>query len=762
MNRRLLVLKIVLGFFVLMYTIPANAQSARVDSIIAVIKAIDVSKKIDTTQFNSIKKVLTKATLDAASVSSLEKAGERLSKSGNIYWLYSLKLAIMTSLSATDKVQAIAYGKRNLELVQKSKDPLAVNIRSAFLRELRIPYRTSNMLDDGFVFFNEKLKEYKLRNDSAGLTECYYVLGGFYRTKGLMETALYNMKKSVSYMDITAIDNLGAPDFQNPTGRNRTYNNISVIGIYYMLAGDYKQALKYLTMSFKGPSEVLIANVPSNMALAKLLSGTTDSVNYLLDYALKLEKVRSAKDELVYALWVKAFYKIQTDELAEAEVLLKECWQLIRQYNIPANSPGGTISPDYYLALIRIKQNRIPDAIAALQKDMQYIKVLRLDMLRDYKLLASLQEQQGDFRQAAISYNSFILLQDSLLQDQKKYSSLNFETEQQMSEKELSINKLQNENTIAALTRNFIIGIAALFLILAGFVYYRYKSKQKANQKLEQTLADLKLTQTQLIQSEKMASLGELTAGIAHEIQNPLNFVNNFSEVNKELLAEMKDEMSKGNIDDAKEIANDVIANEEKINHHGKRAGDIVKGMLQHSRASSTSNKEPTDINKLADEYLRLAYHGLRAKDKSFNATLKTHFDEGIGNINIIPQDIGRVIMNLITNAFYAVNEKTLTAVASPTAVKYEPTVSINTKKINDKIEIKVTDNGNGIPQKILDKIFQPFFTTKPTGQGTGLGLSLAYDIVKAHGGELKVETKEAKDQLSIETGSTFIISLPI
>jgi signal transduction histidine kinase len=272
---------------------------------------------------------------------------------------------------------------------------------------------------------------------------------------------------------------------------------------------------------------------------------------------------------------------------------------------------------------------------------------------------------------------------------------------------------------------------------------------QEQKQKVENTLNELKATQSQLIQSEKMASLGELTAGIAHEIQNPLNFVNNFSEVNKELLAEMKEELDKGNIDEAKAIANDVVANEEKITHHGKRADAIVKGMLQHSRSSSAI-KEPTDINKLADEYLRLAYHGLRAKDKSFNATLNTDFDESIGNINIIPQDIGRVILNLINNAFYAVDEKKKSGIE-----KYEPTVSVGTSKIGEKVAIKVTDNGNGIPQKVLDKIFQPFFTTKPTGQGTGLGLSLSYDILKAHGGELKVETKEGEE-------TKFIIQLPV
>jgi signal transduction histidine kinase len=283
---------------------------------------------------------------------------------------------------------------------------------------------------------------------------------------------------------------------------------------------------------------------------------------------------------------------------------------------------------------------------------------------------------------------------------------------------------------------------------------------QTEKRRAEDALAELRSTQTQLIQSEKMASLGELTAGIAHEIQNPLNFVNNFSEVSKELLDEMREAIEKGDTEEAKEIMNDVIQNLEKINHHGKRADGIVKGMLQHSRASSAT-KELTDINKLADEYLRLAYHGLRAKDKSFNATLKTDYDEGIENISIVPQDIGRVVLNLITNAFYAVNERNQSAVVTPTAVKYEPTVSVSTKKMNDKVEIKVTDNGKGIPAKVLDKIFQPFFTTKPTGQGTGLGLSLAYDIVKAHGGELKVKTKENEGLPGEQPGTTFIIQLP-
>ncbi len=267
---------------------------------------------------------------------------------------------------------------------------------------------------------------------------------------------------------------------------------------------------------------------------------------------------------------------------------------------------------------------------------------------------------------------------------------------------------------------------------------------------LQHALIELKTTQSQLIHSEKMASLGELTAGIAHEIQNPLNFVNNFSEVNAELIEEMKIELASGNIDTAVSIAESIKGNEEKIIHHGKRADGIVKGMLQHSR-SSNGQKELTDINALADEYLRLSYHGLRAKDKSFNATMETHFDETIENIKVIPQDVGRAFLNLFTNAFYAVSEK-----KNQVNGDYNPKVIVSTKKSNGKVEVRVRDNGMGISKKALDKIFQPFFTTKPAGEGTGLGLSLSYEIItQGHGGNIHVETNEGEY-------AEFIVKLPI
>ncbi len=282
--------------------------------------------------------------------------------------------------------------------------------------------------------------------------------------------------------------------------------------------------------------------------------------------------------------------------------------------------------------------------------------------------------------------------------------------------------------------------VAARKAELEELVAARTSELTYQKEELEHALADLKTTQAQLIQKEKMASLGELTAGIAHEIQNPLNFVNNFSEVSVELVQELEKEVSEGNKEEMMAITSNIKQNLQKVVAHGKRADAIVKGMLQHSRVSS-GQKEATDINALTDEYLRLSYHGLRAKDKSFNATIKTQFDEQIGKANVVSQDLGRVLLNLFNNAFYAVTDRRNNSVGA-----YEPTVFVTTKKAGNKIKICVRDNGMGIPQKAMDKIFQPFFTTKPTGEGTGLGLSLSYDIItKGHSGELKVDTREGE-----------------
>jgi signal transduction histidine kinase len=266
---------------------------------------------------------------------------------------------------------------------------------------------------------------------------------------------------------------------------------------------------------------------------------------------------------------------------------------------------------------------------------------------------------------------------------------------------------------------------------------------------LKQSLEELKAMQSQLVQKEKMASLGELTAGIAHEIQNPLNFVNNFSAVNSELVSELRQEAIAGNMEEVISLADSIGENETKISHHGKRADAIVKGMLQHSR-SVIGDRQPTDINQLVEEHLRLAYHGYRAKDHSFNADISTDYASNVEQLNVVPQEIGRVLLNLFSNAFYAVSEKKKQLNGT-----YEPIVSVSTRKKGDQVVITVIDNGTGMSQKVTEKVFQPFFTTKPTGEGTGLGLSLSYDIItKAHGGEIYVYSIEGE-------GTTLTIQLP-
>jgi signal transduction histidine kinase len=367
-----------------------------------------------------------------------------------------------------------------------------------------------------------------------------------------------------------------------------------------------------------------------------------------------------------------------------------------------------------------------------------------------YNELSSIYKNMGKPDSALKYLQLATTAKDTLLSLENVRQLQNIRFGEELYRQELEKESIQTKNKIR--TYSLLTG-TGIILLVALLLYRNNRQKQKANIVLEKTLNDLKSTQSQLIQSEKMASLGELTAGIAHEIQNPLNFVNNFSEVNAELIEELEQEVNKGNLEEVKLLTKDIKENEQKINHHGKRADGIVKGMLQHSRSGS-GQKEPTDINALCDEYVRLSYHGLRAKDNSFNAKFETHFDPTLPKVNVVPQDIGRVILNLINNAFYAVRERANNQQRTTNNESYEPLVKVSTKNLGTKIEIRVKDNGNGIPDSIKEKIFQPFFTTKPTGQGTGLGLSLSYDIVKAHGGELKIETREGQ-------GSEFIIQIP-
>lgn len=410
-------------------------------------------------------------------------------------------------------------------------------------------------------------------------------------------------------------------------------------------------------------------------------------------------------------------------------------------------------------------------AIEAFEKSFSAIndsKLYNAEMAQNYKQLSDCYEKTGNYKKAIETHKIATDIKDSVFRKENLQKS----TEVMMTyefEKKEAVAKAEQDRKDAVEKRRknqqlfaiLVLGIIVLAIAVIAFIQFRNnKHKQKVNaalqqekEKVEVTLTELKATQAQLIQSEKMASLGELASGIAHEIQNPLNFVNNFSELSNELMDEMSDELVKGNYKEVSAIAGDIKENLQKINHHGKRADAIVKGMLQHSHHAS-GKKESTDVSVLIDEYLRLAYNGMKRKDNSFDVDLKTDLDPLIENIDLVPQDVGRVLHNLFTNAFYAVHEKLKTDTESGRK-GYRPEVAVSVVKKGSRVEIKVKDNGGGIDPKFINKIFQPFFTTKPAGQGTGLGLSLAYDIVKAHGGEISVQANEG-------AGTTFIIQLPV
>ncbi len=485
--------------------------------------------------------------------------------------------------------------------------------------------------------------------------------------------------------------------------------------------------------------------------------------NLSVAYKLATEKNIAYMKAIIANTLGDCYYRLDSLKIAENN------FTIALKIGKKTGNARAIVKAEIGLAKLNTKQGLYKIALAyGLDANDRVKKMGQAQLQRDaLEVLANVYEKMGDGNSALAYYKKFKQYSDSLINIANERVAAGLKADYQIAkQEEIFKTKTAQQRwwTFSALA-----GLFSAFVII--FLIYRNKRKldntyrqlkektaiieaQKIN--AEKTLTELKTTQKQLVQNEKMASLGELTAGIAHEIQNPLNFVNNFSEINKELIDEVQMELNAGREAEALLILNDIKGNEEKITFHGKRADAIVKGMLQHSRRSS-GEKEPTDINALCDEYLKLAYHGLRAKNKSFNSKLETDFDDSIGKINVVSQDIGRVILNLITNAFYAVEERLGKAAVDS---NYKPTVLVGTRLLSpisgsQSVEIKVNDNGSGIPQNIVDKIFQPFFTTKPAGSGTGLGLSMSYDIVRAHGGEIKVESEEAE-------GTTFTISLPI
>jgi signal transduction histidine kinase len=624
--------------------------------------------------------------------------------------------------------------------------------------------------------------------DSGSFANYYSVAGLYYGMQSKYDSSIYFYEKAI-------------PLYEKIGNRMRASQSASNLAIAYQQQSNYSKALYYQQKSLKIHEEdgnisgqayttVNMANTYQNM-------GDKQRAESYFIKSIELSKNKQLTNVELYAYtnlssmfldmlqWQKAFdYAIQAAKLGEkmgdkgiqaasfskaalakanlnesgkALLLAKRAIALADTVDQPMITNQAYSSMGFVLKSQKKWKQAIPfyeKALASLKGSDQFIE----ENGNLFKEMSECYEQTGDMAKALEMYKQYTVIADSVhsRENIKKATELtmNYEFEKREQAEKVKQNAKDELNR----TRMFamFIGLGLSLIIVIGALI-GYRGKQRANAQLrkqkseiEETLMKLKDTQSQLIQSEKMASLGELTAGIAHEIQNPLNFVNNFSEVSLELIKEMNDELAISNWQLAKEISVDIEQNLEKINHHGKRADGIVKGMLQHSRSRSGVS-EPTDINALADEYLRLAYHGLRAKDQTFNTEYRLEADESLPKVNVVPQDIGRVLLNLINNAFYTVNEKAKRGIEG-----YRPEVVVNTIKQENFIKISVKDNGEGIPDSIKDKIFQPFYTTKPTGEGTGLGLSMSYDIItKGHGGSISVTSEQGNE-------TEFVINLPV
>ena len=683
--------------------------------------------------------------------------------------------------------------KQKIKQFQQHTNYLNDTAYANTLVDLAYIYSTSYP-DSALLILDDNAAHCKASGYKKGEVDTYIIMGDAFQTKAVYEKAMENyekslqLAKSINYQKAVALisnrigiihlnqgnyaealskfyESLKAGEaIGNDELTGASLNNIAIVqfyqGKYNEAESAYLQRLQIaqktsdtssMSVAYNGIGEVYLQQKEPSKALN----------NLIIAYNLAA-KINDREMVLTTTLSLaEAYYAM--DNLQKSDSLFKYALRLSNE------SDHGTFICNALIGLAKthLKQNLLKEALAnGLDALQRAEKIGQLQLMRDAsETVSSVYEALNDGNNALKYYRIYKTYSDSMNSQASQRAVAIEKASYEFSKKETAFErKTLKQQWI--ITSAFV-GLLLLAVILWVIIRSRnrlgitYKELQHKNHviesqriKAEATLLELKSAQAQLIQSEKMASLGELTAGIAHEIQNPLNFVNNFSEVSNELIEELKGEKLKAISERDEEfedgLLKDIKQNLEKINHHGRRADAIVKGMLQHSRQTK-GVKEPTDINALCDEYLRLSYHGLRAKDKSFNADFKTDFDESIGKINIVPQDMGRVLLNLFNNAFYAVNEK-----KKLMANGYQPMAEVKSRRINDKIEITVTDNGSGIPQNIIDKIFQPFFTTKPTGQGTGLGLSLAYDIItKEHNGTIKVESKESE-------GSKFIITLPV
>lgn len=617
-------------------------------------------------------------------------------------------------------------------------------------------YAQLGNFQEAILTFQEALKFYQEIGDQTGEANILSNQGSIYFRLGNSTRALELHFQSLSISE----------QLDNKLRIGTSLNNIGTV--YSKNNSTIQEALTYFKRSLQVFEEI---NLESGMAIAAMnigevyfLDSNYDSATFYHQKALKL---CDGTIDATFPLTQLGEISSQLGNFQDAYGYHQRAMDISEKLDAKFELTQSLIG----LAKTQIKQQDFRGAISSFERAKTLgVEIDAKNELVDiYENLANTEAQIGNYKAAYENEINAKSVKEEIAKSstEKKIQQLQFEFE--LDKKEAEIELLQKDTELKnaeVLNQRVIIftslGGLAMFVIISISLFRNNLSKQKANRLLQiqkeeiriqrenvvSAYDKLKSTQAQLIQSEKMASLGELTAGIAHEIQNPLNFVNNFSEVSGEMVDEMKEELEKGDYEEAKSIGEEIKQNLSRIRLHGKRADSIVKGMLEHSR-SNAREKVPTDLNLLANEFLRLSYHGIRAKDKAFNADFELELDEELPKVTVVPQDIGRVILNMVNNAFYTVNEKSKTGITD-----YHPMVRVKTKKTNNGIELCIQDNGSGIPESIKDKVFQPFFTTKPTGSGTGLGLSLSYDIIKAHNGELKVESKEGE-------GTEFTIFLP-
>jgi signal transduction histidine kinase len=641
-------------------------------------------------------------------------------------------LLFIYSINCSSQTQA-AIDLLHLQLRNAKDDTSIVNAEGL----LCLLYRLGNT-DSSKMYGLKALELAKRINYLPGQISCLGYMCIVIEQQGNLTNALDTGLKALRLADENHLERFTGPALDG-------------IGEVYNVLNRYHEAIGYLhrypLMDSTGPGKEGPAYAYLDLSISYAGLNRLDSADYFLDKSIATFHEYSYEEPLVYQ--ARGDLEIKHKRPGSASLYYLKSLQLALAKN------ERRASAHAFNKLARYYRNLNPDsAIWYAQKGLEVSSAIeQKKSIMDAATLLSELYEQADARESLRYLKIANVYNDSLFSAGNVQAVLTVAGRETDRQKEIEAAKANYANQLKIYALGSIVAIS---LLIAFFLFRNSRRDKRArlvlqqkNETIEKTLSNLRSTQAQLIQSEKMASLGTLTAGIAHEIQNPLNFVNNFSEVNRELADEIKDAIKQGKNEDALKLAEDLLSNEDKINHHGKRADAIVKSMLLHSRGGA-GEKELTDINAMAEEYLRLAYHGFKARNAAEKISARTDFNQAIPRLSIVQQDLGRVLLNLLNNAFYAVEEKKK---LEPNG--YNPEVILSTRNSGNRIEISVRDNGIGIPAKNLDKIFQPFFTTKPTGSGTGLGLSLSYDIVKAQGGEIKVQSTEGE-------GSEFIIALPV